>query len=97
MSEINMTWTIYSDEKSTYKNRFFMFSAMRAEGTKLLLKWAFSFQSSTLFLRPDGSHLKNWLRECSVLLTTTRAICAIASSFASDRLGVGRSIILDAV
>ena len=55
-----MTWTIYSDEG--------LFSAVIAEGTKPLLKQAF-LQSSTLYLRPDGSNSKNWLRGCSGLLT----------------------------
>ena len=69
---------------------------MIAEGTKLLLKWAF-LQSSTLYLRPEGSNSKKWLRGCSGRLTITRAWRAIARSYGSDRLGLGRVIILDAM
>ena len=61
---------------------------MIAEGTKLFFNWAF-LRFITLYQRPDGSNLKNWLREWSGTLTITRARGATASSFASDRLGGG--------
>ena len=86
-----MTWTIHSDEGSPC-----FLSSMIAEGTKLLLKWAF-LQSRTLYLRPYGSNMKNWLRGCSWLPTIKRARRAIASSFAFHSHVVVSLFILDAM
>ena len=72
-----------------------LLSAVMAEGTKLFLKCAF-FQSRALYLRPDGSRVKNRFRGWSGLLAMVRARRVMAVSFASVRLGVGSCIVLDA-
>ncbi len=66
-----------------------------AEEIKLLLKCA-RFQAGDLFLRTDGSSVKDEWRGCQGSSVMMRALCVMASLLRSERLGVGGAVILEA-
>ncbi len=72
------------------------FRAAMAKGTNLLREWAL-LHFKVLCLKPDGNNVKCWLRGWSVSFAVVSARRVMALWFMSERLGVGRQMILVAV